>query len=195
MKVLDVKECKALVVSDRWLSKVKKDDSGCILWTAGLHREGYGRVGLNGEAVLSHRVALVAAMGRNIAEGMDVGHSCHDSAVHNGKCSGGICVHRRCVNPEHLTEQTRRDNILSGATVAANNFAKQYCPQGHELVESNLIPSHPGRACQTCHLERSKRNSSVISRAQSVLGITYKEYVKTYGLSQKMAKSLIGEVS
>ena len=191
MKPLDARVCADLVLSERWLSKIQEADNGCVLWTAG-RQSGYGRIRVDGWSYQAHRVALVASLGRDIADGMDVGHGCHDLAVAAGMCVGGVCDHRRCVNPDHLLEQTRRENSLSGDSIMVRHKAKTHCPYGHALAGDNLTPGFPGRKCLTCDRERSKRQHAAIAAAHKMLGITQAEYRRTYGSSRAVAEALIG---
>jgi len=188
-KPLDVETCQALVLSDRWLSKVQIADNGCHLWIAVGTKDGYGRVKLDGRMVYAHRVALVAGLGRDLAEGMEVGHVCHDRAFAVGECSGGVCcTHRRCVNPEHLEEQSRQENTLAGNTIAADRAARTHCSRGHALTEGNLVPSAlPNHKCLTCKWELK----AAISAAHKALGITQREYVRNHGSSRAVAEAFV----
>lgn len=52
-----------------------------------------------------------------IPDGMDLDHECHNKDL---TCAGGpSCIHRACYNPKHLIPKTRRDNLKSGRTHAA----------------------------------------------------------------------------
>jgi len=84
----------------RFWDKVEKTD-GCWLWTA--HRRlvnGYGRIGYKGKYLMAHRVSLELHLRRPIRDGFDVAHL------------PVICHNRRCINPIHLREATRSENIL-----------------------------------------------------------------------------------
>ncbi len=185
---MDVKECQALVVSERWLSKIQESDSGCHLWIAFVTPDGYPKIKMGAFQARAHRVSLVAAMGRDIAYGMEVGHRCHDLAFAEGECTGGVCLHRRCVNPDHLVEQSRRENLLSGDTPAANRAARTHCPRGHELSRDNSL-KRIGRACKECGKERA----ATISAAHKVLGMTRREYANAYGYSLATAQAIVAK--
>ncbi len=57
---------------------------------------GYVQIWRDGKYVLAHRAALEHKLGRPIKEGLQACHSCHN---------------KRCVNPDHLREDTAKNNI------------------------------------------------------------------------------------
>jgi hypothetical protein len=77
-----------------------------------------------------------------IPEGMDIDHRCHNA---DPACSRGpTCVHRLCVNPDHLEPTTRSLNLRRG--IAAQNI----CEAGlHDLTLPGA--TRPGsRRCTEC---------------------------------------------
>jgi hypothetical protein len=79
----------------RFSEKVHKT-SGCWLWTASLHKDGYGTFWYQGLVQLAHRVSWTLANGP-IPEGMSVLHHCDTPA---------------CVRPDHLFLGTQLDNVV-----------------------------------------------------------------------------------
>lgn len=79
---------------DRFMTKVRKSESGCWEWTGACSQGGYGSASINGMVQNAHRVAYRLMVGE-IPHGLEVDH---------------ICGVRACVNPEHLRAATRSQN-------------------------------------------------------------------------------------
>jgi hypothetical protein len=120
---LDPEACRALVAG--WAAAVVALESGCAVYGSGTRTDGYRRVQVAGRGAYVHRIALVAALNRDIAPGMQVGHKCHDEAAARGECRGGrSCPHRACVNPDHLYEQSEHDNWLASPHTPVGRAAR-----------------------------------------------------------------------
>lgn len=78
---------------ERFWSKVNKTED-CWLWTAGCTGLGYGAFWIEGKQVLAHIVAYKGLRG-TVAPGLILRHSCRN---------------KHCVNPEHLTPGTHKEN-------------------------------------------------------------------------------------
>ncbi len=132
------------------LARMEPQPNGCIHYTGQVNRLGYGRVTKEGTTAQAHRAAYELLVGP-IPDGMTVGHKCHDA---DETCAGGpSCLHRRCVNPEHLALETIGDNVrASSNTPASINAAKTHCPQGHQYDEANTYvnPTTGKRTCRKC---------------------------------------------
>jgi len=89
---------------DRFMSHVLKAESGCWLWTAFKMPSGYGNFRTPCRHELAHRAAYRIFCG-DLEPGKDVMHSCDYSS---------------CVNPEHLTLGTRRDNMIDAKQKGRN---------------------------------------------------------------------------
>lgn len=134
---------------ERRMKKVTIAANGCWHWTGTILNGGYGQLSHGGEAWLAHRFFYTEMVGP-IPEGLHLDHVCHN----NSDCSAGNgCLHRRCVNPEHLEPVTRQVNTSRGRSA---NSLKTHCPQGHEYsTENTFITSKGHRLCRACGHERS----------------------------------------
>lgn len=132
----------------------------CILWPADhIKPNGYGWLSFDGKVVYAHRWALGFPTGQ-------VGHLCHDRAAAAGECAGGpTCIHRRCVNPEHLTVMTAGENLGASPLTRVARRYDTHCQRGHEFTPENTIweskgRGYRGRRCRTCKRERERIRSS-----------------------------------
>lgn len=141
---------------ERFQASVSVDpETGCWPWQAGITSEGYARFferNAPGGHQHAHRFAYRHFVGP-IPDGMTVDHVCH---TNDPSCKGGTtCLHRRCVNPEHLELATRGDNARRG-----RHFLRErtHCKHGHEYTDENTSRDHKGaRVCLACRRGRRKR--------------------------------------
>lgn len=127
---------------------------GCIYFTGTIGDGGYGAVGVRHRGTMTaHRAAYEYFVGP-IPDGMTIDHECHNS---HETCGGGnSCLHRRCVNVEHLAVKSIGENARSSRhTFASINAAKTHCPRGHEYTPENTGIYHNHRRCLAC--DRDKR--------------------------------------
>ncbi len=115
----------------------------CWNWTSSLDSDGYGkwsrpisRKPYRRRKVLAHRFSYEVFVGK-IPQGLVLHHICHN---------------RRCVNPDHLSPITVRENVLeSPRGLARRNQEKACCKRGHPFdAENTRIDRKGGRVCRTC---------------------------------------------
>lgn len=123
-------------ISARFWSKVDKTGA-CWLWTAHVHRSGYGAFWDGDRQVWAHRYSYQEAKG----------------AVPDGLVLDHLCRTRACVRPDHLEAVTQKVNCERGL-----NASKTHCPQGHPYAGGNLYVYPDGsRRCRTCQQARDNR--------------------------------------
>lgn len=141
------------------LQRMEPQPNGCIYFTGHIDRyQGYGTVEYPG-GTKAHRAAWTHFVGP-IPEGMTVGHKCHDA---DESCAGGVsCLHRRCVNVEHLAIETIGENTRSSRNTRQGiNVRKTHCPQGHPYDEENTyIDPEGSRECRICRRDAMDRYRS-----------------------------------
>lgn len=70
-------------------------ESGCWIWTGALDRKGYGAIFYKGRSQGAHRVSYQEYIG-DIPHGLVIRHQCDNPS---------------CVNPNHLSIGTQKDNV------------------------------------------------------------------------------------
>ncbi|MFI2465956.1 HNH endonuclease signature motif containing protein [Streptomyces globisporus] len=143
---------------DRLLEKTTPGPGGCVIWTATLNNRGYGTIGeggKGGKTVYAHRASYTLLVGP-IPAGLVVDHTCHNR---DEACSGGPdCLHRRCINPQHLEAITSEENVSRSSASAMN---RTHCINGHPFDETNtyLRPDSGSRQCRQCSRDRGRTAS------------------------------------
>jgi hypothetical protein len=137
------------------IDRIEPQESGCWWYPAVPDNKGYAitRIGwpvTKGSRI--HRLSWIFYKG-DIPEGMVIDHMCHDPK----ECEGGnTCIHRRCVNPDHLQLVSSADN--SKKTVRILKY-KTHCKRGHNL-EDNIMEYNTKKgkrqACKLCSRESQK---------------------------------------
>lgn len=137
------------------LARMEPQPNGCIHYSGHIADDGYGKVKGAERMEYAHRAAYEYFVGP-IPEGMTIDHECHNR---DESCAGGPnCLHRRCVNWEHLAPKLMGENLRSSSNTAASvNAAKTHCVHGHEFTEANTHrPKQGGRVCLECNRERCR---------------------------------------
>lgn len=161
-----------------FIARIRHDQSGCWVWMGYIGTQGYGQASLRRRDEYVHRLSHELWVGP-IPDGYDVDHLCHNRDV---ACEGGItCLHRRCVNPDHLEAISKKENRRRQRNVI-EQMNRTHCPQGHPYDDENTISVRGnGRNCRQCRLDytkshkrqcRSERDTSILD---TVLRCTNRE--------------------
>lgn len=113
----------------------------CWEWTAALDRKGYGRFSDGqGKHYIAHRLAYERWC-RPIDPNLTIDH---------------LCRNHSCVNPNHLEQVTRGQNVLRGIGPTAINAAKTACIRGHKYTaETTYVYAKTGyRLCKPCQAQK-----------------------------------------
>lgn len=138
----------------RFMAKVHIcTDTGCWEWL-GSGRNGYGLFWLNGAYSQSHRVAY-AYFRERPAPKLVLHHRCEN---------------KLCVNPWHLEQMTRWENVARGDAPPAVNNRKTACPKGHLYDRIWKASSGSGlmRGCGICSRDKSKRRYDRLKREREI---------------------------
>ena len=134
----------------RFWSHVNRD-VWCWQWTCAPTRTGYGRFTIwhDGSTyhVLAHRLSYFLANGA-LREDMTLDH---------------LCRNRLCVNPAHLEEVTRGENVLRGESFSAQKARQDSCESGHEFTPENTY-IHPKRGTRNCRECQRQSNARIWAR-------------------------------
>jgi len=138
----------------RFFVKTTPQANGCLLWTAFLTKDGYGKFRFNGRKVSAHRLALTWATGEDIDLYFDVDH---------------LCRARACVNPEHLEAVSHEENMLRSHTLTGATMrsveATGTCRAGHDMSAPDAWLIWPsGRTCRLCNQARGRKRTRVLSK-------------------------------
>lgn len=142
-----------LSIIDRfWQYVYPEPNSGCWLWTGGLHEQGYGQFSVNRVNVRAHRFSYEHFKG-TIPDGLELDHLCRVTS---------------CVNPDHLEAVTGRVNTLRGTGPTAKNAVKLVCDSGHPYtLKSTHIRAEGWRVCRICQAQ-GKAKRRALKRIQQV---------------------------
>lgn len=124
--------------------------SNCILVNTSAAKNGYGQTLFRGKITRAHRAAWIKVNG-DIPKGLVIDHTCHNPK----ECEGGVtCLHRACINVEHMRLVTQRENIMAGRHNIDN---RSHCNQGHPFIKENIMIRKNGhRECAECNRVRAR---------------------------------------
>lgn len=125
------------------LKNCNKVDSGCWLWTGYIAKSGYGQITIHRKSWKVHRLSY-SVFKSPLIPGFEIDH---------------LCKVRHCVNPAHLEQVTKKENILRSESWSAKNKRKTHCRNGHEYTPDNTLNLKDGaRRCKACNRVTGRRN-------------------------------------
>src|SRR5215510_7156919 len=104
-------------IEDIMSNTIRDEESGCLLYTKALDKDGYPRISLPGKKGLGSHVVYELYYGA-IPAGHEVDHICHV---------------RRCVEPTHLRALTHQENVI---------YIKVYMEKREQRIKQ-LIATYP----------------------------------------------------
>jgi hypothetical protein len=126
---------------ERFDEKYVVDENGCWIWTGYVAKDGYGRITVDDRPKLAHRIGYALLVG-GLDDQLTLDH---------------LCRVRHCVNPAHLEQVTRGENVLRGVGISAVNKAKTHCWRGHEFTPDNTYVLRGKRWCRKCNRIRRRQ--------------------------------------
>lgn len=143
----------------------------CIEYPGTRNKDGYGVLPKSKYGTrLAHRVALGDKLGRAVPAGMDARHTCDNPP---------------CVNPEHLLEGTRQDNVndaVERGRVRGGRYDQTQCKHGHPLTPENVqvyihkttLGTCEARRCLTCRRIDNQKQAAKRKAARHARGLLRK---------------------
>ena len=100
------------------VKRMQVSQNGCWEYNLALRKNGYARITFERKSWYAHRLSYVA-FGGTLIDGSDICHSCDN---------------RKCVNPAHLFQGTRKDNMIDAKS-------KNRLATGFNLPQTKLSQS------------------------------------------------------
>jgi len=137
-------------ISERLNRRLEVNPNGCLEWTGGTTKDGYGLIRVESKVRYTHRVAWTLKRGP-IPPGIKVLHHCDNPPCCETEPTEGY--------PDgHLFLGTQFDNMADMVAKGRQvnwEAAKTHCPQKHPYNEENTYVDKGGaRHCKACQSSR-----------------------------------------
>jgi hypothetical protein len=102
------------------------ENTGCWNWVAGLSSKGYGSFRVDDKVLFAHRFAYEYFV-EPLDNSLEICHKCNNS---------------KCVNPNHLRQDTRSSNMIDRVIDGKQSFQKLSVEQVLDIKKELLNPYH-----------------------------------------------------
>lgn len=136
-----------------WLEhySVPVPEAGCWLFTGGVDKRGYGKVGVRGVTTIASRAS----------------YEMFNGSIPSGLCACHRCDVPLCINPKHLFLGTQLDNLvdMDRKNRRTPKQTKTTCKSGHALI----VPKRGGqKICPICQRQAKTRYRARLAQRHGV---------------------------
>ena len=110
---------------DKFWNKVDKTDS-CWLWTGAKSSSGYGHLNINKKTIKAHRFSYEYYVGP-LDHKLMICHNCNNT---------------KCVNPNHLRQDTQKSNIIDMVKIKINTYKLDNMDMAFEIYKLGKFICH-----------------------------------------------------
>lgn len=138
------------------MAHVEKNENGCWLWRGSIKSNGYGSMSYDGKFYHPHKAMLELKLGRPLLPGYESRHGCDN---------------RPCINPDHLEEGTRADNMRDCVERGRNiGFTAEHRGEAHnhaKLKDADVLAIRAGGETNKKIAERYGISPTQVSRIRN----------------------------
>lgn len=155
------------MLPQRFWDKVQKTET-CWYWIGAITAGGYPKYRTYQHVDTAYRVLYVDVYGE-VPDGLHLDHLCHTRDL---TCRAGVkCLHRRCVNPDHLEPVDSAENLRR-----AHRDQPDFCKNGHERTPENTVVRARSnglmaRDCRICSRAANARTKAKVRERRAAARI------------------------